>query len=139
MWLLAVGIILLIIASFWHSYYAIGTLASPVHTPIIFYSNSFLDRILRLGWLLLFIVGTTLLFIGNWIVAIIAIPIYWFLLPIFTARIVRKWMLPSWNELSENLQDTLKRMGYDKHNYLDGYWWRRDFTEKEFDKLLKGE
>lgn len=129
------GIILLILASFWHSYCAIASKSSPVFRPVAYYSN---PVILQVGWIILFIIGLALLFVYHWIAGVVGGFIYWFLLPVFVHPVVRKWMLPSWDELSDELKDTLKRIGYDEKNYLRGNWWKKDMVQRELEKLIKG-
>ena len=65
MWWLISGVLLLFIASFLHSYCAIGVQASPVIAPAIFYSSARVA--LQIGWIILFVIGVVMLFIVNWI------------------------------------------------------------------------
>jgi len=112
MWLLISGVIILFVASFLHSYCAIGVQASPLIAPAIFYSHA--GTFLQIGWIVLFVIGVVMLFVVNWIVGIVAILVYWFLLPLLVAPIVKKWMLGSWDDNKHILEER----GYTKDNYL---------------------
>ncbi len=76
MWLLVAGIILLVVTTVWQSYCLIGGIAKPLLAPAIFYS-SVVNILLQLSWNILFIVGIVMLFFVNWVVGIVAIPVYW--------------------------------------------------------------
>jgi len=122
MWLAISAIVILLIASFLHSYCSVGGQMSPVHRPMIFDSSA--GTLLQIGWIVLFVVGTAALFVVNWKWGIAAIAVYWLLLPLLVTRIVRKYMLPSWDGLPDGVKDVLERQGYNKHNYLEGDWWK---------------
>ena len=120
MWLLVAGIILLAVTAVWQSYCLISGRASSSFAPAIFYS-SIINIFLQLSWIMLFIAGIVMLFFVNWIVGIVAIPIYWFILRLLIAPRMKKYMLGSWDEN----KDVLEKHGYNKDNYLDGDWWKR--------------
>lgn len=132
---LIAGIIILIIASFWHSYAAVATKSSPLYRPGIYYSH---HNLFQLGWLALFLPGISFLFVYHWIAAIVGGLVYWFLLPLMVAPVVRKWYLPSWDELSDELKDILREAGYGKKNYLDGHWWKENMAGSVLKDLKKG-
>ena len=125
MWLLIFGILILLVASVLHSYCAVGVKAKPVFSAAIFSSR--MGMVLQIGWMLLFIAGTAMLFVANWIVGIIAIPIYWLVLPLLITPSMRKYYLGSWDEN----KDILEKHGYNKGNYLDGDWWKRDELKRD--------
>jgi ABC-type multidrug transport system fused ATPase/permease subunit len=137
MWLLIIGILILLIAAFWHSYSAVGSSTAPIIAPMLFGSRRKIDFILVNGWLILFVVGVIILFLENWLVGIIAILVYWFVLPLLINPFVTKWILPSWDDMPDKLKATLEEMGYNRKNYLHGNWWKKDFTKGEYDKLKK--
>ena len=120
MWLLVTGVILLVVTAIWQSYCLIGGRASPMFAPAIFYS-SVVNILLQLSWIMLFIVGIVMLFFVNWVVGIVAIPVYWFVLRLLIAPRMKRYMLGSWDEN----RDVLEKHGYNKDNYLDGGWWKR--------------
>jgi len=120
MWLLVAGIILLVVTAVWQSYCLIGGRASPLFAPAIFYS-AIVNIFLQLSWIMLFIVGIVMLFFVNWVVGIVAIPVYWFVLRLLIAPRMKRYMLGSWDEN----RDVLEKHGYNKDNYLDGDWWKR--------------
>ncbi len=82
MWLLISGVLILLVASVLHSYCAIGVKASPVIAPAIFYPRA--GIILQIGW----------------IVRIVAIPVYWLVLPILITPSMKKYMLGPWMTIS---------------------------------------
>jgi len=125
MWLLISGVLILLVASVLHSYCAIGVKASPVIAPAIFYSRA--GIILQIGWIVLFVAGTVMLFIVNWIVGIVAIPVYWLVLPILITPSMKKYMLGSWDDNKH----ILEKRGYTKYNYLSGDWWKRDELKRD--------
>ena len=120
MWLLVAGIILLVVTAIWQSYCLIGGRASPLFAPAIFYSP-IVNILLQLSWIILFIVGIVMLFFVNWVVGIVAIPVYWFVLRLLIAPRMKRYMLGSWDEN----KDILEKHGYNKDNYLDGRWWQK--------------
>ena len=125
---LIAGIIVLLLGAVLHSYCAIGMKASPIYSPKIFYTH---PTLLQASWVVLFLIGVALLFVFHWIAGIVGIFTYWFVLPLFVSPIMKKWMLPSWDELSDNLKGILKQMGYDEKNYLKGNWWQIDMVGRE--------
>jgi len=125
MWLLISGVLLLFIASFLHSYCAIGVQASPVIAPAIFYSSARVA--LQIGWIILFVIGVVMLFIVNWIWGVVGAFGYWLLLPLLVTPIVKKWMLGSWDEVKRLLEE----QGYTKDDYLHGDWWKRDELKRD--------
>jgi len=76
---------------------------------------------------MLFVIGIVMLFIADWIWGIVAIPVYWFLLPLLSTPIVKKWMLGSWDENKH----ILEKRGYTKYNYSSGDWWKRDELKRD--------
>jgi len=73
---------------------------------------------LLVGGVLLFFADVVLL--GDWIVAVVAIVIYWLLLPISVNPRVRKRLLPPWDDIKKDLV----KQGYTEHNYWRGDWWK---------------
>lgn len=129
MWLLISGLFTLILASFLHSYCAIGRQASRSIRPMAFESST--GILLRVGWIILFLIGAGLVIALNWVWAIIAVILYWFGLPLIVTPIMRKYMLPPWDQV----KDILEKCGYTKNNYRQGDWWkdlshRGDFIEQ---------
>ena len=88
--MLIAGIAILVLASFLHSYAGIGMKMDWLNRPAIFNEHI---KFMNLGWLILFIIGITLVFIANWIYGIIALFVYWFILSLITAFIVKKTIL----------------------------------------------
>jgi hypothetical protein len=67
----------------------------------------------------------------------VAIPVYWLVLPLLVQPIVKRKMLPAWDELPTKTRATLEEMGYNPKNYLNSNWWRKDFGKREFSRLMK--
>jgi len=88
---------------------------------MIFDTNPIL---LHLSWIMLFLIGIILLFLYNWVAGTIGVIAYWFLMPLIVTPIVRKRMLPSWDEMPDFLKKKLSSEGYDRHSYLNGDWWK---------------
>ena len=124
MWLLITGILLLIVASVLHSYCGVGIKCSATYRPKFF--DTVLPRVSHLVWVIPFLIGISLLFIYHWIVGAIGLFIYWFVMPLLITPPIRKRMLPSWDELPEEVRANLQRMGCDKSNYLNEDWWKQD-------------
>jgi len=118
MWLLIFGLLILVFASFLHSYCAIGTQATPTIRPTVFGSSA--GILLQIGCTILFLIGGGLLFVENWLWGIIAVILYWFELPLLITPIMKKYMLPSW----DRVRDILEKRGYTESNYLHGDWWK---------------
>jgi len=81
--------------------------------------------LLRVGWIILFLFGAGLVIALNWVWAIIAVILYWFGLPLIVTPIMKKYMLPPWDQV----KDILEKRGYTKNNYLHGDWWK-DLSHK---------
>jgi len=138
MWLLIVGILILILASFWHSYSTVGYAASSIRAPAIFNSRRMSDAMLvHIGWFILFLIGIVILWLQNWLIGMVAILVYWFVLPLLVQPVVKRRMLPAWDELPAQTKATLEEMGYNRKNYLNSNWWRKDFGKREFSRLMK--
>jgi len=90
MWLLILGIILLVIGSALHSYCAVGK-RNPLAAPQILSSSG--GIFLQIGWIVLFVAGTIMLFFVHWLVGIAAIIAFWFIFPMLMVPIMRRWML----------------------------------------------
>ena len=90
-----------------------------VMAPAIFFSP--IGTLLQIGWIILFVAGTVMLFIANWIVGLIAISVYWFVFPLLITRWMQERMLGPWDEAKGHLEP----LGYTKDNYLDGDWWKK--------------
>ena len=125
MWLLISGILILLIASVLHSYCAVGVKAKPIFSAAVFWSR--MGIVPQIGWMVMFVAGTVILFVANWIVGIISIPIYWFVLPLLITPRMRRYYLGSWEEN----KDTLEKHGYNKDNYLSGDWWKKDELKRD--------
>jgi len=118
---LIAGILLLILTALFYSYCSIGINMSSFYRPSIFRGNAILPQVV---WILFFIISIVLLFLYNWIIGVIGIIAFWFLFPLIVIPIFRKRMLPSWDQLPDILKDKLSDEGYDRHNYLNGDWWK---------------
>ena len=86
MWLVISAIVILLIASFLHSYCAVGLKMSWLDRPMILDSSA--GKLLQIGWIVLFVVGIAVLFIANWVWGVIGIAVYWLLHPLLITPIV---------------------------------------------------
>ncbi len=81
------GVVLLVVASFGHSYISIASGSySKLAQPEILYAH---NTLLHLGWIVLFLVGIVLIFIANWVDGLIALLGYWIILSPITAVILK--------------------------------------------------
>ena len=131
MWLLVVGILVLIVASVLHSYCGVGMKCSAIHRPMFF--DTVHSSVPHLVWMVPFLIGISFLFIYHWIVGAIGLFVYWFVMPLLITPFIRKWMLPSWDELPDETRANLRRMDYDQNNYLNGDWWK--MNEEQYKKI----
>jgi len=119
MWFLIAGFIILIISSVIQSFWEFGREVRADLRPAVF-DKPWRHAILA-GWIILLIVSGVLLLFSEPIVAIVAIVVYWLLLPISVGSRVRRRALPPWIDL----RGELEKEGYTEHNYWRrGDWWK---------------
>jgi hypothetical protein len=85
--MLIAGIILLLLGAILHSYCSLGT-KDNVARPIIF--DTSLGFVFQIGWIVLFLAGIVLIFIANWIWGIVALAVYWLILPLIIFPILKR-------------------------------------------------
>ena len=119
MWFALGGVLALVVAAVLVATWTFGREASPRYRPA-FLATGWRHVILA-GWLLLLLIGGGLALLSNALLGIIAIAVYWLLLPISVGPRVRRRLLPPWEELRAELEG----LGYNQHNYWRrGDWWK---------------
>jgi len=117
-WFSLFGVISLVLSSILQSYHEFGKQAKEEYKPKFF--NTSYTWILPVGWMLLLIIGGVLLLLIDWIIAVVAIAVFWLLLPFSVGPRLRKRLLPQWDDVKKNLEPK----GYNERNYWRGNWWK---------------
>lgn len=121
MWFMIAGIVILIFSSALESYWEFGRQVRPDLRPAHFETSW--RHVILAGWILLLLVAGVLLLMAEPIVALVAIAVYWLLLPISVGPRVRRRALPPW----EDIKDELEKEGYTEQNYWRrGDWWKAE-------------
>ncbi len=129
-WLAILGVFSLLLAGVAESYYTIGRQSLPSLRARIFGSHRGL--LLHVGWMVLLVIGALLLFMVNGILAVVAIIVFWVLLPLWLIPMMKRRLLPPWDLVKGDLE----RHGYTEDDYLDGDWWKKS-GPKEIELHLK--
>lgn len=120
-WALLGGMLLLLIASVLESLWEFGRQARPDLRPA-FFQTAWRGAILA-SWVLLLLIGGVMLVMADVLVGLIAIVVFWMLLPISVAPRVRRRFLPPW----EDLKGELDPQGFTENNYWRrGDWWKAE-------------
>jgi hypothetical protein len=88
--------------------------------------------VLEAVWLILMLGGSALLFLiglvdgSGWIWGIIAIIVFWLVLPFIITPIMRNRLLPPWDEVKAELEPK----GYNDRDYWRGDWWMVESRQK---------
>jgi hypothetical protein len=88
--------------------------------------------ILDILWVILMLSGIALLFLLNWllglhwILGLIAIVVFWLVLPFIITPIIRNRLLPPWDAVKEELESK----GYNERDYWRGDWWMIESKRK---------
>ena len=119
MWVTILGIVLLIVAAVVESYCTISRQSLPSLRAKIFDSSRGLS--LYVVWMVLLVIGATLLFSVHTVAAIVGVVVFWVLLPMWLMPILKRRMLPPWDMVKGDLE----QHGYTEDDYLDGDWWKK--------------
>lgn len=119
LWLIIGGIVLLVLAAFLESYCWVSRQSAPRYRAKVFATRSGL--FFEMGWILLLLGAGLLLFLANPIAALVAIVVFWLVLPLRIMPMVRKRLLPTW----DMVKDELEVQGYTEENFLSGDWWKK--------------
>jgi hypothetical protein len=82
--------------------------------------------VMEVLWLILMLGGSALLFLIGWIWGIIAIVVFWLVLPFIITPIMRNRLLPPWDEVKAELEPK----GYNDRDYWRGDWWMIESRQK---------
>lgn len=119
LWLIIGGIVVLVLAAFLESYCSVSRQAAERYRAKIFVTRSGL--LFEMGWMLLLLGAGLLLFFVHWIAAVVAIAVFWLVLPLWIMPMVRKRLLPTW----DMVKGELEVQGYTEANFLSGDWWKK--------------
>ena len=126
MWTI-LGFLIVVCASVLECYCSFGRQARPDVQPHVF--KTWVRFVLEGLWMLLLISGSVILFLFSGfsiITPIIAIVLFWAVLPFIINPILRRRMLPPWDEVKKELGPK----GYTQQNYWRGGWWMKDAKVK---------
>jgi hypothetical protein len=120
------GFLIIIGAGVLNAYCEFGKQARPDIQPKIF-KTRFRYVLEGLWWFLLLLGAAVLLFPGTgFIMALIGIVLFWLVLPFIINPIMRRRILPPWDEVKKELIPK----GYNERDYWRGGWWMKDAKEK---------
>ena len=126
MWTI-LGFLIVICASILECYCSFGRQARTDVQPNVF--KTWVRFVLEGLWMLLLICGAIILFLfsGFSIVApVIAIVLFWLVFPFIINPIMRRRLLPPWDEVKKELGPK----GFTEQNYWRGSWWMKDAKVK---------
>ena len=126
MWTI-LGFLIVICASILECYCSFGRQAREDVKHGVF--KSWVRFVLEVLWMLLLISGAIILFLfsGFSIVApLIAIVLFWLVFPFIINPIMRRRLLPPWDEVKKELGPK----GFTEQNYWRGSWWMKDAKVK---------
>ena len=118
-WFILGGMLLLLFSAVLEELWEFGRQVKPELRPA-FLESGWKYGILA-AWVILLLIGGALLFWALPLLGIIAIVVFWLLLPISIGSRVRRRFLPPW----EDLKGELEKQGYTERNYWRrGDWWK---------------
>jgi len=126
MWTI-LGFLIVICASILECYCSFGRQARSDVRPNVF--KTWVRFVLEGLWMLLLIGGAVILFLFSGfsiITPIVAIVLFWLVLPFIINPIMRKRLLPPWDEVKKELGPK----GFNEHTYWRGSWWMKDAKVK---------
>jgi len=125
LWFLIGGIVILLFSSGLQSFWEFGRQARPDFRPALF--ETYWGHVILVGWVVLLLIGGVLLLMAEPIVALVAVAVYWLLLPLSVGPRVRRRALPPWDDLKAELE----KEGFNEHNYWRrGDWWKAERKSK---------
>ena len=127
------GLLLLVFSAILEALWEFGRQVKPELRPAFLESGW--KNVILAAWVILLLTGGALLFWAIPLLGIIAIVIFWLLLPVSVASRVRKRFLPPWDDLKGELEE----QGYTERNYWRrGDWWKaRSKTKVESESKSK--
>lgn len=113
------GILFLLFSAVLEALWEFGRQVKPELRPA-FLESGWRHAILA-AWVILLLAGGALLFLALPLLGLIAIIVFWLLLPVSVGSRVRRRFLPPW----EDLKGELEERGYTERNYWRrGDWWK---------------
>ena len=113
------GILLLLFSGVLEALWEFGRQVKPELRPA-FLETGWKHVILAV-WIILLLIGGALLFWALPLLGLIAIVVFWLLLPISVGSRVRRRFLPPWDDLKGELE----KQGYTERSYWRrGDWWK---------------
>ncbi len=124
-WFLIGGYFLIMLASAVEAFCSFSRSAQPRYQPGIMKTP--FRWVFEVLWVILLVVGGVsmlidAIFSGAWYLFVIAIALFWLVLPLAFAVIIKRIFLPSWDEVKKEL----KPIGYTEQNYRRGSWWKKE-------------
>jgi len=119
------GFLIILVGAVLQAYCEFGRQARPDIKPKIF--NTAFKYVLEALWIILMLGGAALLFLLNPLIAVIAIVLFWLVLPFIITPIMRNRILPPWDEVKTELEPK----GYNEKNYWRGDWWMIESKQKK--------
>jgi 4-hydroxybenzoate polyprenyltransferase len=124
--LMALGFILILVASVLEAFCTFGRQARPDVKPGILKTP--VRWVLETLWALMMLGGGVALLISplSWIGALVAVIGFWLILPFMITPILRYRLLPHWDEVKTELIPK----GYNEKSYWRGDWWMSPDKQK---------
>jgi len=110
--------LVIILAAVLQAYCEFGRQARPDVKPKIFKTR--IRFVLEGLWIFLMLIAAAALFFFNGVtMSLIGIVLFWLVLPFIITPIMRKRILPPW----DNVKEELEPKGYNERDYWRGGWW----------------
>ena len=126
--LIILGFLIIVCASVLECYCSFGRQARSDVQPHVF--KTWARFVLEGIWILLLLSGAILLFLTSGtfelLTPLVGIVLFWLVLPFIINPILRKRLLPPWDEVKKELGVK----GYTERNYWRGGWWMKDAKVK---------
>ncbi|MDD5288379.1 MAG: hypothetical protein PHY28_04640 [Dehalococcoidales bacterium] len=119
------GFVVLLVAAILQAFCEFNRQARPDIKRKIF--NTRFKYVFEAFWLLLMLGASALLFLLNWLLGVIAIVLFWLILPFIITPILRNRILPPWDEVKTELEPK----GYTERDYWRGDWWMIESKQKK--------
>jgi len=118
-WFTLGGILLLLFSAVLEALWEFGRQVKPELRPA--FLGSGWKNVILPTWVILLLIGGALLFWAFPLFGVIAIIVFWLLLPVSIGSRVRRRFLPPWDDLKGELEE----QGYTERNYWRrGDWWK---------------
>ena len=126
--IIILGFLIILLAAILNSYCEFGRQARDDIKPHVFKTK--FRYVLEGGWIFLLVIGGVILMLPStalyFIMAAIGIAFFWLGFPFIINPILRRRVLPQWDEVKKELEPK----GYNEKDYWRGGWWMKDNKEK---------